>query len=212
MPKRILRFPRLKNSLTKTERFEIMVKMGIPPRGYDGKLTDKQMAIIRRVASGESVRKACDKLHIETDTFYRWRRCHKLFARKLVRLTQSHLEKLDDTLDGALVRSARVVEENLDNEDPYLRGHTAHAVLKGRGVFKSSVQTKADVHVDGIVQHDHDVTMKLPPGLQQAFMEAILRVAVTGGSVSKVLPESELPVIDILAEEAPKLLPASAEG
>lgn len=181
---------------------------GDVPKGYD-RLTKRQKKVARLVAAGHSLKYVCDKVGLEADTFYRWRRAHPLFREYLYKRVLKNATDLEGRLEEQVVRSAQVIDEALDFEDIYLRTSVAQNVLKGRGRWKSNVEKKVEGNITSTVKGEvkvHD--MGASKELIQTLVDGLVSLA---GGVP--LNEKSRKVIDVkkLDGKLPEI-PEEAEG
>ena len=206
----ILRFPRLRKHYhsengtgSKMRRLRSKIASGILPRGWDH-LSKDQKKLAKRIASGMAVRDACHLSGVkDPNTFYIWRELHPLFKAYYYKVAHRFASTISDRLDSKLPRAVRVVEESLDNGDPYFRHEAAVGLLKGRGIYKPTTNVQGEVlqkhaftgTVD--VKHNH----KMDREFAMMFVGA-LQAKAQGAGLKRVEPK----VID--AEVIKELPPA----
>lgn len=181
--------------LSQLERLKLKVARGKTPKGYN-RLTRKQKRVARLVISGMSVHDVCDRYSMDSNTFYRWLHCHKLFQKFYYKLAQRSANNVENRLDARLNRAVQVIEESLDSRDPYFAQESAFKLLRGRGKLKQSIQTKSELsgnlHVEG-----HAIVENLGGSnkeLAMAFLEMMARMSQGGVPVQpKVIDIKKLP-------------------
>jgi len=181
----IRRFPRLGRAgekaylqtLTKKQRLQWRVAKGDLPRGWD-RLTKVQRRLIRLVLHGESVHEACQTVGVDSGTYYDWLNAHPLFRKYYFSMAQrivGQQEEVDKRLDSMLPRAARVMEESLEDGDPYFRQSTAMSLLKGRRKLTTSVlqsqKVEKSISVKGEVKQVGELDIKVI----HAFVGALSR-------------------------------------
>lgn len=204
----IRRFPRLatvqqlkekgkKLGLSRLETFEMRVASGNLPRGYT-RLTKKQKRVAKYIARGVPIREACDLANCARESFFRWRRTHPLFRNYLQKICLKYAQLIDEKLEGQLPRAAQIVEDAMNSGDPYFEYESAKDLLKGKGKYKSSVQSqqqisggikvtgRQDIHTHGI---DKETLMFFVNALVGKAQEVRSLKSVKTIDV-KVLPES----------------------
>jgi len=194
----IRRFPRLpvskkiREKRAHIKRLQAKIERGFVPKGWDI-LKPRQKKLIRKVLRGESVVSACEKVGVDPNTYYRWLHCHKLFRAFYVKMASKLANEVDMRLDGLLPRAIRVVEETLDSPDPYHRYDAAHDLLKGKGKYKSKVESKSettarvDIHEEHHIELDPNIAKILIGALAKKSFEAVPEEKVVTGK-AKLLP------------------------
>jgi transposase-like protein len=172
-------YPLLYKKLTGSQKLRKRIEKGDMPRGWD-KLTKKHKKLIRLVLRGTSVIEACDQVGFHRKSFYKWlnlwpkfRKYYFFMSEKLV----IERNEVDQRLDAALPRAARLVEDALQSEDTYFATEQAVTLLKGRGRLKTSIQQKNDSKLDitttGKLVQEHT----LSPELATLFVNALVNKA-----------------------------------
>lgn len=197
----ILRFPRLRKHYhsengtgSKMRKLRARLASGILPRGWDH-LSKDQKKLAKRVASGMSVRDACSLSNVkDPNTFYIWRELHPLFKAYYYKVATRFATTINERLDSKLPRAVRVVEESLDNGDPYFRHEAAVQMLKGRGVYKPTTNVQGEVLQKHAFSGSVDVkqTHKLDREFAEMFVNA-LRNKAQGEGLKKIEPK----IIDV---------------
>ena len=188
---RIRRFPRLpagKKRLSRTEKFEIRVRSGNLPRGYN-RLRPVMRKVAKLYAGGEAVEKICKETGITDETFYRWRRAHPKFRKYLRRLLIHSIKDADQRILGRLPRAVRNIEDALESEDPYFAYQASKDMLKGLGRYRTSISSKSEPikhEISGKIVEEHT----LPKELLVPFIQALIQQGQGG----------EPPPIDITPE------------
>ena len=184
----IRRFPRLspfatakganreskKLGLTRLETYEMRVAQGQIPRGYD-RLSKRQKKVAKYIARGVPIKEACVLADCTREVFYRWRRAHPLFREYLRKASLKYAKIVDDTLEGQLPRAAQIVEDAMNTGDPYMEYEAAKDLLKGKGKYKSSVQSQQQISGGINVIGKHDIhTHGIDKNLMLLFVNALV--------------------------------------
>lgn len=189
------------------QKYEHRVAIGDIPRGYD-MLTKKQKKVCRLIGSGYKIKEACQKMGMSRETFFRLRRAHPLFREYLNKQIAANLEDVEARLERQVLRASQVMDESLDNEDPYFAADVAKSVLKGRGRWKTSTTSVIDqklsgnVGLKGTIQVD-DQGMK--PELMETLVKGLLGLAGGGPRVN------EMKTLTVEPNGAQKALPPVTE-
>lgn len=206
----IHRFPRLLRDypdarLTKNQKVAIKLAENRIPRGYD-RITKKQKKLARLVINGSTVKDACKKLGMDTNTFYRYMHYHPLFKRYYLKYAHRVAEEVEGRLDAKLGRAIQIVEEAMDNPDYYFAYNAAEKFLHGRGVYKKNVETKKQINTAAKIHGRVEVVGKpLDKELMGAFIEALTGKALSAKRVEPKVIKAR--VVEKVLEQ----LPAPAE-
>jgi hypothetical protein len=183
--------------MTVHQRLALQAAKGIVPPRYKI-LTRRQKKVARLVLSGMAVRDACNKVGMDTNTFYRLVHFHPKFKKYYYSIAERQTDLVETRLDSKLPRAVRLVEEALDSRDPYFATETAVTLLKGRGKFKQSSQTKQEfggtIKIDGKVESINSGNKDMA----LAFIEAMGRMSAGAAPIKpdiidiKALPEAEI--------------------
>src|SRR6266576_2204719 len=144
---KIRRFPRLAKdypeAMTRAMKRHLRLSKGTP-RGYDH-LTKEQKRVARLVIDGMTVKDACDKVGMDTNTWYRYLHYHKLFKAYYLRYAARTASEVEGRLEAKMGRAVQIVEDALDNPDYYFAHDSAVKLLNGRGLYKKSVDSKKQI-------------------------------------------------------------------
>lgn len=176
--KKIRRFPRLAEDypemVVKKKRFMgVDVTNGRVPQGYD-RLTKRMKRAVKLVINGMTVRDMCDKLHLDSNTWYRWINLHERFKRYYVSYARKQASQVEGRLDSKTGRAVRVIEDALDSPDPYFAAEHAVKLLSGRGLYKKNVESNQKR--SGVIIHAHTGKVQhdiIDKDLMMAFIEAL---------------------------------------
>jgi hypothetical protein len=207
----IQRFPRLKRftsakeakrerkrlGLSRLQSFEMRVAAGYLPRGYNH-LSKRQKKLAKYIARGISIEDACHLSKCTREVFFRWRRAHPLFRKYLEKVSLLYAQRVDDKLEGQLPRAAQIVEEAMNSGDPYFEYEASKDLLKGKGKYKSSVQSQQQISGGINLTGKHEIhTHGMDKELMMMFVNAL---------VGKAQETKEIKTIDV------KALPESTES
>lgn len=196
----IVRFPRpilaVEERLPKNRRPPTR-KMTLPGgrviKLYD-KLTRRQKKAARMVINGMTVRETCRKLHMDSNTWYRWMHNHERFRRYYLTYASKQADNVTGRLDAKLGRAVSVVEDSLDSSDPYFAHESAVKLLSGRGLYKKSVEGKTDV--SGAILHGMGgkvvVEQAIDKDLMLMFIDAITGKSQGGKEVKPIIIDAEI--------------------
>jgi len=199
----IQRFPR-----TGKDKFlGMIVAEGHVPRGYDH-VTKRQKKLIKLIVGGMAVRDACHRADVHPNTYYRWRHYHKPFMEWYARYAKGQIHKFSERLDAKFGRAVQIIEDSMDNPDPYFKHDVAVKYLSGRGHYKRS-EVSNQIHT-GAILHGHTGKVRAEVGMDKelvgAFVKALAGVAtgttnphdprIIPAKVLKSLPEPRQDGID----------------
>jgi hypothetical protein len=184
VPKKIQRFPREPEDYpptpakkpTRNQILRAQRDRGEVPLRYRT-LTKLQMKVARAIAKGEPASSICIRYPVSRVTYYRWLNYHPLFQQYYLARAKAYAQNVDSRLDAKLPRAIRVIEDTLESKDPYHAASMAVTLLKGRGKFANTSQSKHEidskVHLDGKIENlggkDSETAL--------AFMEMMLKMA-----------------------------------
>jgi hypothetical protein len=205
----ILRFPRYdldttnqggsqkkQGGLSRLEKYELRTASGDLPLGYD-RLTKKQKKLAKYIASGISIGDACRLAKCARETLFRWRRAHPLFREYLRKTCLKYAQRVDERLEGQLPRAVQIVEDAMSSGDPYFEYEVSKDLLKGKGKYKSSIQSQQQVSGAINVTGKHDVTTH--------GMDREMLLMFVNALVGKAQETKDIKTIDV------KALPESTE-
>ena len=134
---KIRRFPRLLKDypdapLTKNMKVAMQLAEDKIPRGYNI-LTYKMKRLARKVVDGMSVKDACRTMHMDTNTFYRYMHYHPRFKKYYLEYAKATVAHIGDRFEAKLGRAVRLVEDALDNDDPYFAHESAVKLYRSAG-------------------------------------------------------------------------------
>jgi hypothetical protein len=203
-PDGIRRFPRLATKDNRTRFLGLDVSNGRIPRGYN-KITKRQKKLLRLMIGGMPLHDALKKLGINSNTHYRHWHYNKAYQQYYYSYAQQQAQHYGNRLDAKTGRAIAIIEESMDNPDPYFKADVATEFLKGRGLYKRNVEGKqlitgAVVHgVTGNVKHD----FKMDKEMMQIFVDGLVGMA---RGQTKVNAESHDPkIIDVkVVKELPE--------
>lgn len=158
-PDGIRRFPRL----PERERFlGVNVSNGRVPIGYD-RVTHKQKKLIRMIVNGMTIADACRKIGCHTNTHYRHWNYNKRYREYYLTYAQQSAHAHQQRLDAKTGRAITIIEESMDNPDPYFKHDVAVEFLKGRGHYKKNIEGR-QVHSGAVIHGvagkvDHEIGM-----------------------------------------------------
>lgn len=181
---KIRRFPRLLKDypnakLTKNQRVAIQLAENRVPRGYD-KLTKRQKKLARYIINGMTVRDACRKLEMDTNTFYRYMHHHPMFKSYYIRYAEKASTEIEGRMDAKLGRAIHIVEQAMDNPDMYMAYGAAKDFLTGRGVYKKNIESKKQISGAVKLHGKIETTSKpLDGALVTAFVQALTGKAMS---------------------------------
>ena len=171
-------------------------------RGYaeDKPLTKKQWTVIREISRGEPVSVACKRGETKTETFYRWLQLSPRFAKALATKVNKAAAHLQQAIARHLVRAIRVIDETLDSPDPGLAYTASKDVMKGVGVWKTNVSTRAEV--GGTIKVD-DVRVD-QKGLNEKMMMMLVQGLVRAAQGKPAVVEIPAKDVKVLTSGNPE--------
>ena len=185
---KIRRFPRLLKDypdakLTKNQRVAIQLAEKRIPRGYD-KLTKRQKKLARYIINGMTIRDACRKLEMDTNTFYRYLHYHPLFKKYYHRYAEKTANEIEGRMDAKYGRAMHIVDQAMDNPDIYLAYGAAKDFLTGRGIYKKNIESKKQI-TGAVKLHGKIETASKPMDgkLVEMFIEALTGKAMSNRRV-----------------------------
>lgn len=161
----IMRFPRTR------KRFLGMTINNKIPRGYNY-ITKKQKRLIKLIIDGMPVRDACTKAGVSPNSYYRWRHYSKPFNEYYTKYGKRQLENVNQRLDAKFGRAVQIIEDSMENPDPYFKHDVAVKYLSGRGHYKKNVEG-TQVHT-GAVLHGVTGKVKAEIGMDKELVSAFV--------------------------------------